>query len=291
MLDNTKMSHFCTVYESGSLHEAGRVLGLTPGSLSRSLKQTQSELGFVLFQLQGRSLVPTPKGKEAYATFRKILDHTQNELRRLQKPAAQTLNAELVRLATFELFSTHVMSNIISTELPQERILLYERIPGQIEESLLKNEVDIGITNAPQPEPGLLYDRIGTSDIHVYGQLKKWQTTPAEKIPFAVPISPIGRNLAQIHFLDGWNIKHSRLTPYRFEMFETALQLAKRGHCAVTLPRFIGTLPQYHLDPLPQFKKGYSLNVQQIFLVRRREDPEDSAYKKLAKGLRRILAT
>jgi DNA-binding transcriptional LysR family regulator len=289
MLSNDRMQQFCAVLETGSLHQAGAMLRLTPGTLSRSISKLKDELGFELFQIQGRSLVPTPKAKHLYSIFRKSLDQLQSELLQLQA-GQPSLPTETLKLGTFELFSTHVMAEIVEAAFePATNILLRELVPGQMEAALLQHEIDIAITNAPHLESGIHFDRIGQSPVHVYGLKGRFARVAATEIPFAVPITPMGRNAVQMATLDGWNPKHPRFAPYKFEMLETALQFAKKGRCVVALPKFIGSNPNIGLTPHPAFEVKYKLAPQEVYLARRKQDPESANYKKLAARLRVLM--
>jgi DNA-binding transcriptional LysR family regulator len=85
----SKMPHFVTVFQTGSLTQAAKSLNITPSAVRQSLKQLESELGQQLFTSVGKRYLPTTAGTELFAAVgEKFLSiaHT------LAKPQEQVLH-------------------------------------------------------------------------------------------------------------------------------------------------------------------------------------------------------
>lgn len=68
--DWTQARAFLATAEAGSLSKAARGLGLTQPTLSRQVAALEADLGLVLFERVGRSLVLTPTGADLLDHFR-----------------------------------------------------------------------------------------------------------------------------------------------------------------------------------------------------------------------------
>ena len=63
-METIRLRHFKAIVDTGGLMKASEVLGITGGGLSKSIKSLEEELGFKLFQQQGRGLELTEIGQE-----------------------------------------------------------------------------------------------------------------------------------------------------------------------------------------------------------------------------------
>ena len=64
---------FKTVAEAGSFHKAADLIGLTPSAISHSVSSMEKELGFPLFQRNGRGIQLTESGARYSSGVREIL--------------------------------------------------------------------------------------------------------------------------------------------------------------------------------------------------------------------------
>ena len=61
--------------------------------------------------------------------------------------------------------------------------------PGRLEEALILNKVDLGITYEPIPRPGIDYVKVKTLQM-AYALRGRFRETSVHEIPFVVPVSP-----------------------------------------------------------------------------------------------------
>src|SRR5690349_20879287 len=64
---------FATVMREGSFSGAGRLLGLTPSAVARSIDRIEARLGVRLLLRSTRALTPTAEGQAYLQTARRIL--------------------------------------------------------------------------------------------------------------------------------------------------------------------------------------------------------------------------
>ena len=75
---------FHAVVSSGSVNGASALLGVSQPVISRLISDLEKEVGFALFNRQGRVLVPTPEGRMLVAEVRQAvtgLEHIKNAAR------------------------------------------------------------------------------------------------------------------------------------------------------------------------------------------------------------------
>ena len=108
-----------------------------------------------------------------------------SECRRGESGAA----SDVLRIGTFEIFSTHVMGWIIEHFLAKRTVLLYEVGPAELESALLKREIDIGMTSIPVPNETLGFHKVATQELAIFGKSAIFGATAFADMPFCVPIS------------------------------------------------------------------------------------------------------
>ena len=287
-MDTDLIHQFCSVIESGTVAKAAEVLHMTPGALSRALKRLENELDVELFTPSGRNIVPTSAAKRFYPMGKELLQNLTNS-----KTALKTLTHKTspLRIATYEVFSSHFMASFIANEGLDRDFSLTEKTPGAIEDSIKYGSADIGITYVPFLDTELDHLLIGKMEIGVFCNSQH----KSVDLPFAIPITDIGQNILHAHSLDGWPQDVPRKIKYRFELLETALDLASRGVCKICCPKFLIKIENERFKT--EFKlveesveKSIRINPLKVYLVKRKSDPESTEIKKLAKRLRMILA-
>ncbi len=294
-MDTDRLRHLKVVIETGHLRRAAQLLGISHGGLSKSLKTLADELQVKLFHQRGRTLEPTPEGMRIYRKLPNLLAQI-DALREGDGPTAsgQASAAPLVRIGTFEVFSTYFMGQLLADTLKDYRLRLHECVPGEVEEYLLADRIDYGITYLPVSRPGVLFEKISRVEMAVFARQGSFADTATDQLPFAVPITPVVGSPTGIRGLDGWpDHLFTRKIVFEVTLMETALELCRQGVAAAFLPAFIARLhnarvtKEFRLTErtLPRGMKAVSRDA---YLVRRQGSPEDRLEIKLAKAMRTI---
>lgn len=128
------------MYELGNLRKAADVLHMSHSALSKSLQVFQQQIGVTLLMPVGRGLVPTDQGVECYPRFKRLL-RQEEELFSTSQPTAS-----IIRIGTFEVFSTHLLAAVWTQYFVDSGLELHELLPGPLKLALLQQRVDLGVT-------------------------------------------------------------------------------------------------------------------------------------------------
>jgi DNA-binding transcriptional LysR family regulator len=166
--------------------------------------------------------------------------------------------------------------------------------PGRLEQAILTGLVDYGITYLPSPDPALSYQEIGSFQFANYGT-EKWLKKSFEDWEYAVPVTELKLNSIGVASLDMWpSSGPPRCIKYKFELLETALQMARTGNAVIHCPNFIIRLqnnfckPEYQLHELAT-PSGYGMSrLIKVFLVSKKGMANKNMEGKFARFMRSI---
>jgi len=284
-VDTNLIFKFRTVLEGGTIARAAEQLNMTPGALSRAMKRLENELSCPLFTPSGRNILPTPEAKLFYNSSENIIRSIENAKSSLKKKNTQ---AKELKIATFEVFSTHFMAWMIENQSIHFPVTLFEATPGHIEKTILNGFADFGLTYIPELHPELDHLIIGEMPIGVFVS----QKSKNKDLPYAVPITELGVSHIQAKSLDGWPVDISRDVQFKFEMLETALDLASRGLTKILCPKFIVKIENERLSEkykLVEQDQKIRFPKFKVYAVKKKSHPEDEYFKKLCKSIRLAL--
>jgi DNA-binding transcriptional LysR family regulator len=168
---------------------------------------------------------------------------------------------------------------------------LHELVPGELEQALSQERIDIGITYIPVPLPGIDFLKVGSVKMAVYGCKDFLKNPDLKTLPFAVPILPIQGAPTKVNGIDGWpDDKLPRYQKYRVTLMESALQLCRQGLCVAYLPSFVAMLHNEQAIKTFQLEEIPIHNMprvhQDVFLVKRTGTEEDRRIKQFAQIIR-----
>lgn len=291
-MDTDLLKNFCKVIESGTIASASTHLHMTPGALSRSLKRLEGEIGFSLFKSSGRNIIPTPEAKLFYRESQEILGRIELARQRIMRNTQPTRQ---LTLASFEVFTTHLLAKIISETLTDERIFLIEKTPGGIEESILSGKVNFGLTYVSSPHPELDHLKFGEMRFAIFGAKKfTGGKYSAMDLPFAIPATELDDQKMNATMLDGWPVKKQRKVCFQFDQLETAIQLASRGSCVLCAPE---TVIRVHNERVREPFQLHELTLiesvtlprQSVYLIKKKNTDESPEIKRLIQSLRKLI--
>lgn len=157
---------FLATVEEGSLSAAARALGLTQPTLGRQVTALEAELGVVLFERVGRSLVLTPSGVE-------LLEHVRamyaaaNQISLTASGQSQSIEG-LVRVTATDMLSVHVLPAAVAALRKIAPRLDIEIIAANDIRDLQRREADIAIRHVRPEQPDLIARLICEPTAHAY---------------------------------------------------------------------------------------------------------------------------
>ncbi len=290
-METNRLKQFCTIYETGNLRKAADLLSISNSGLSKSMKALEEEIGYPLFHPSGRGIVISDRGNLLYESSKKILSQVDNMLGLV----AET-NTRILRIGSFEVFTTYFIGPLLSNFFPDSEMEIHELVPGRLEESLVFNKIDLGITYEPVPRKGIEYVKVASLQMGAFALKGKFKDTPLEKVPFVVPVTPLEGASSGVKGRDAWpDEKIERNVRYRVDLLGTGLELARQGLAGIFIPKFLAHLhnksigQNHKLEPLPLSRKFPSVK-RDVFIVKRESSGEDKTVRLIAKALREICA-
>jgi DNA-binding transcriptional LysR family regulator len=289
-METERLKQFRTIVDAGGLLKASEVLGISGGGLSKSMKVLEDELKYPLFLQRGRGLELTERGRTLYEKLPAVLSRLEDVLFSDRTLAG---DKDVLRIASFEVFTTYFLADVISKGLAAEVVEVREAGPGQMEALVADGAADIGITYLPIPHARVEFIKAGRSRMAIFG-LKRWAKVPVEELPFATPIAPLQGTPTGVRGLDGWP-EHlfERRVRFRMDMMESAIQLAQCGQAVAFLPEFVVRLlnqkaiDSSKLSEIP-FPAGIPAVYRDVFLIQRKGAAESPVLRKIAKAIRAI---
>ncbi len=287
-METIRIKQFHTVYQVGSLRKASELLGISHSGLSKSLSSLEVELGQKLFMPSGRGIVFTDEGHE----FARKIPSFFESLDLLLKDKPET-GLPRLRIGSFEVFTTY-FAKLLGPLFDEYELDFQELIPGKMEQALMNHEIDMAITYEPIAFPGVEHLKVSQIEMGAFVKKGAFKKTPLLKIPFAAPLIPIEGAPTSTKGLDSWpDNLIKREVSFRVDLMETAISLARNGHCAVFIPCFVAKLhnevikDEFHLTK-KALPSGMKKIVRDVYIVKRESTVEDVKLKKLAKYLRSL---
>ena len=287
-MDTNRLKYFSAVAETGSVRRAADILRVSPPSLSKAIHHLEEELGLKLFIRAGRNIRLTDSGQRFAAKTKEVLRGLE-ELR-FSAEEEKTPTQE-VKVATFEVFSTHFLGALNGPEWNDIPITVHDVLPGELERALVDRLVDVGITYMPVPHPDLDYLKVASVEMGVFAAKGAFPGLHQPDLPFVVPVNPLYGSPSRVRGLDGWpDDAYPRNVRYKVTLLESALQLCRQGKAAGYFPVFVveahnaHSVEQFRLERRPSYK-GRVCRTD-VFLVKRKSDVENRTMKRLAKAIR-----
>ena len=287
-METNRLRQFCVIHETGNLRKAADLLSISHSGLSKSMKMLEQEVGFPLFHASGRGIVISDEGHRLYKHSKLILSQVETLL------GGDVPDSEVLRIGSFEVFTTYFMGPLLSEYLSASEVEIHELVPGRLEEALLFNKIDLGITYEPVPRKGIEYIKVASLLMGAFALKGRFKGMGLDQIPFIVPVTPLEGAPSGVKGRDAWpDEKIKRNIRYRVDLLATGLEIARQGLGAVFIPRFLAKLHNVaitskgKLEPL-LLPKSVAGVKRDIYIVKRESTGENESIRQIAKALRRI---
>jgi DNA-binding transcriptional LysR family regulator len=290
-MDTDKLRYFAVIAETQNLRKAAEILRVTPSGLSKVIKHLENELEVSLITPLGRGITLTKEGMDLARRSSAIIEAVQGLKTQIQEAQALKKIAPL-RIATFEVFSTYFLQGLEHIDWGNRKLMLYEVVPGELEQAVEQGRADFGITYLPIPHPQLEHVKVTSILMGVYKRKNSFKDLLQEELPFVVPIFPLTGAPTRVKGLDGWpEDAYQRQVKYEVSLLESAMELCRQGKCVGYFPSFIADRhnrkyrEDYALERHPYNKSLKRCNVD-VYLVKRKDRTEDRDAKMLSKLIR-----
>ncbi len=289
-MDTNLLKIFLTYSRTQNLRITAEFHNTSHVAVIRAIKGLEDLTGLKLTMRVGRGSMLSQAGKNLVRSAEKILAEERNLLSLAKNEVSK--NSEF-RIATFEVFSTHLAPEINLALGLETKVSWLEKIPNEIEQAVRTGLADIGITYVPIPTQDIEHLKICSIQMGVYqGPKISYKEREIAEIPFVVPTQSDYLTPTKAKGLDGWpDHKIPRNIHYRVTLLETALAMVAAGQCVGYFPDFV--VKRYNDSrSVSGLKKinFFKINEpqQDVFLVKRKDEEEFLAVKKVTKLLRSL---
>jgi DNA-binding transcriptional LysR family regulator len=260
-------------------------------ALSKAMTLLEEEVDAKLWTRDGRRIILTDEGRELLKKAPHIVAQLKDLKEGLKK---KTTGPRPVRIGTFEVFSTYFLTFLDELGWNNHALELHELLPGELEKYVSLNELDIGITYIPVPDPQLDFLKITSIEMGVYVKKGAFKDVTQQDLPFVVPVMPLQGVPTKVRGLDGWpEDAYNRKVLHKVTLMESALELCRQGRAAGYFPEFI--VRQHNKQvredlQLERRRTPYPGRVckADVYLVKRKSSFENDIFKQIAKALRKI---
>lgn len=169
--DWNQLRAFLATIETGSLSAAARSLGLTQPTLSRQVAALEGDLGVMLFERVGRSLVLTAAGTELAASVRDMGEAA----RRVSLAASgqsQSI-AGLVRISASDVVAAYLLPAALKSLHEIAPSIEIDVVAANTVSDLMRREADIAIRHVRSTQPDLVAKRLPDTTARLYAA-KDW---------------------------------------------------------------------------------------------------------------------
>ena len=288
-MDTNRIKQFCTIVATGNLRKASDLLGISHSGLSKSMRVLEAEIGFPLFIPNGRGIVISDEGMRLYKRAPSFLAEWD---RLLGKSTPR--QHDLIRIGSSEVFTCYFTGTLLKQYLRNSEVEVHELVPGRLEEALILDRIDIGITYDPLPRQGIEYIKIRSILLGAYKRRGAFPDQGILEIPFVVQLKPQEAVLSGAKGLDGWPIdRFKRNERYRVDLLSTGLELVRQGLCAIFIPRFVAEHHNHSIRPELRLERlcppeGMSEIKRDVTIVKRESTTENKTIQQIAKALRTL---
>lgn len=287
-METNRLRQFYAIYQTGNLRKAAELVGISHSGLSKSMTSLEAEIDATLFVQSGRGISFTDRGHELAQMIPDFLE----SLEQIVSPKTGS-HRQMLKIGTFEVFSTYFAKKL-GPLFNEYDLDFHELVPGKMESALLRREIDLAITYEPIPLPGVEHLKVAEIEMAAYVLKDAFKGQSILEIPFAAPLIPVEGAPTGIKGLDSWpDHKIKREIRFRVDLMETAISLARSGHCAVFIPTFVARMHNELVKEEYQLVKkslpsGMKPIKRKVYVIKRESTLEDAKLKKLAKYLREI---
>ncbi|MBT8472321.1 MAG: LysR family transcriptional regulator [Marinicaulis sp.] len=168
-----KLKHIVAVDQAGSVSAAARILGLTQSTVSRSVADIETEIGFALFDRRARDVVATDRGRGFINRAARIISDLDqfSEDARVAREAGDALIRVGVSPASMQGLLNKAIVALMRAQ-PDLRVHLEAIAVAGGMRALRRGDIDmlVGPENAIAGEDGFVFEKLGDLKTHLFAR-------------------------------------------------------------------------------------------------------------------------
>ena len=164
--DWNQIRAFLAAAEEGSLSAAARALRLTQPTIGRQISALEAELGVVLFERAGRSIILTQTGLELLEHVRAMAD-AATRVSLTASGHSQAIDGQ-VRITASDVMCAHILPLALQRLSEIAPLLEVDLVADNQIRDLLRREADIAIRHVRPDQPDLIARLVQEPSAHLY---------------------------------------------------------------------------------------------------------------------------
>ncbi|HEH3057647.1 TPA: LysR family transcriptional regulator [Staphylococcus aureus] len=186
-MDIKHMKYFIEVVKQGGMTNASKSLYIAQPTISKAIKDIENEMGTPLFDRSKRHLILTDAGQIFYEKSKEIValyDYLPSEMERLNG-----LETGHINMGMSAVMNMKILINILGAfhqQYPNVTYNLIENGGKTIEQQIINDEVDIGVTTLPVDHHIFDYTTLDKEDLRLIvsreHRLAKYETVKLEDL-------------------------------------------------------------------------------------------------------------
>ena len=141
---------FVDVMQSGNFASAARLHNIDPSSVSRSISNLESDLGFRLFQRSTRKIVPTEAGSVYYDKVEKLVDAFDQAGEQAMDLISKPMG--VLRITACTSFGQRLLAPILPKLMSRYPELTIDLVLSDNQVNLIDEKIDLAIRFGEKPE-------------------------------------------------------------------------------------------------------------------------------------------
>ncbi|MDR3536275.1 MAG: LysR family transcriptional regulator [Acetobacteraceae bacterium] len=297
MIDAPGLAAFLTVVETGTVHAAAILLGLSQPALTRRLQRLEAALGVALFVRSGQRLRLSEAGQRLLPQAQAHLDGLNQALDALRDAARY--GAASVTLGCLATLSVSVLPGILAeyaAARPQVRVRVLDLTAREIEQAVRDGTADFALAMLGVPEPGLTQEVLATEPMVLLAPARH-PIAVEVSVDWAglagLPLISIGPQSANRRLLESVQASRGLALEWRHEVqrLSTAVALVAAGVGLTVVPQLAA---RTHAEPdIRTVRLTGPTVMRRLGVLRRAGTPLSAAADALrrlcARELRRLL--
>ncbi|MFQ3853230.1 LysR family transcriptional regulator [Staphylococcus sp. 2S1] len=164
-MDFINLKYFQIAAKARTFTEAAKSLNISQPGLSKAIKQLESEIGVILFNRNGREVYLNNYGKTLLSFVDKAFVELDSGIHLIQEDAGLE-NGNINFSATFPHVFPLIMTDFLD-EYPNVHITQKQSSSKEMENLILQNEIDFGISTSPLKSNDIQWVPLAIDEIYL----------------------------------------------------------------------------------------------------------------------------
>jgi DNA-binding transcriptional LysR family regulator len=179
---------FLAIFETGTLTDAAKRLGMTQPNMGRHLRQLEALLGETLFVRLPSGLKPNARAEALYATSAPMHQAVREAARLFTGQPERVVG--VVRLAVSQAYGYHVVPQLLAPLLHSEPELEIELVVSNHSNNLLRRDADIAVRHFRPQQDDVIARKLGEGELGLYAH-EDYITRFGEPTGFEQPVGAV----------------------------------------------------------------------------------------------------